>query len=171
MCRNRGLEHPNKSTLASDLIEKFVTKFEPHHKMQCCKIKDIVTNASHLKDRILNYWLVSARLWAFHESRCLIMPATWTWATCLTLLWRRSLLYRNQSIDLQIKSMDWFLYDGDLRHKRVNELHKNTKTPAASVDVIPFRLKIYPKIEFFHLFFSASDLTRWSRLNNGSTTN
>ena len=25
-----------------------------------------------------------------------------------------------QCIDLQIKSMDWFLYDRDLRHERVN---------------------------------------------------
>ena len=33
--------------------------------------------------------------------------------------WWRSLLYRNQSIDLQRKSMDWFLYDRGLRHERV----------------------------------------------------
>ena len=32
---------------------------------------------------------------------------------CLTLSWRRPLSYRNQS-------MDWFLYDNDLRHERVN---------------------------------------------------
>ena len=43
------------------------------------------------------------------------------WITLLTLLWRRSLSYRNQSIDLQSKSMDWFLYDNGLRHKRVKE--------------------------------------------------
>ena len=30
-----------------------------------------------------------------------------------------SLSYRNQSIDLRSKSMDWFLYDRDLRHERV----------------------------------------------------
>ena len=29
------------------------------------------------------------------------------------------LSYRNQSIDLLCKSMDWFLYDSGLRHKRV----------------------------------------------------
>ena len=29
--------------------------------------------------------------------------------------------YRNQSIDLQSKSMDWFLYDNGLRHERVKE--------------------------------------------------
>ena len=36
-----------------------------------------------------------------------------------TLLWRRFLSYRNQSIDLQSISMDWFLYDRDFRHARV----------------------------------------------------
>ena len=35
--------------------------------------------------------------------------------------WRRSLSYRNQLIDLLWKSMDWFLYDGNLRHERVNK--------------------------------------------------
>ena len=33
----------------------------------------------------------------------------------LTLPWRRSLSYRNQR-----KSTDWFLYDGDFRHERLN---------------------------------------------------
>ena len=37
----------------------------------------------------------------------------------LTLSWRRP-LYRNQSIDLWSKSVDWFLYDNGLRHERVN---------------------------------------------------
>ena len=37
----------------------------------------------------------------------------------LTFSWQMSLLYRNQSIDLQNKSMDCFLYDRDLRHERV----------------------------------------------------
>ena len=30
--------------------------------------------------------------------------------------------YRDQSIDLQIKSMDCFLYDKELRHERVKKL-------------------------------------------------
>ena len=34
---------------------------------------------------------------------------------CLTLLWRISLSYRNQSIS---KSVDWLLYDRDLRNER-----------------------------------------------------
>ena len=37
----------------------------------------------------------------------------------LTLSWRRTLSYRNQSIDLLRKSMNWFLYDNGLRHERV----------------------------------------------------
>ena len=31
--------------------------------------------------------------------------------------------YRNQSTDLQGKSMDWFLYDRDFHHKRVRVEH------------------------------------------------
>ena len=37
------------------------------------------------------------------------------------LSWRRSLSYKNQSIDLQSKSKDWFLYDRDVRHEKVKE--------------------------------------------------
>ena len=39
----------------------------------------------------------------------------------LTLSRRRPLSYRNQSIDLLRKSMDWFLYDNGLRLERVKE--------------------------------------------------
>ena len=37
----------------------------------------------------------------------------------LTLSWRRSLSYRNTSIDLPFRLVDWFLYDRDFRHERV----------------------------------------------------
>ena len=40
----------------------------------------------------------------------------------LPLWWRRSRSYKNQSIDLQSKSMDWFLCDSDLRHKKIKRL-------------------------------------------------
>ena len=43
----------------------------------------------------------------------------WVWKG-LTLLWRGSLSYRNQSIDFFCKSMDWFLYNRGLRHERIN---------------------------------------------------
>ena len=37
----------------------------------------------------------------------------------LSLSYRRSLSYRNQTIDFQSKSMDWFLYDRRRRYERV----------------------------------------------------
>ena len=37
----------------------------------------------------------------------------------VTLSWRTSLSYRNQSIDFQTKSMDWFIHDKDFRYERV----------------------------------------------------
>ena len=40
----------------------------------------------------------------------------------LTFSWQRPSSYRNQSIDLRSKSMDWFLYDNGLRHERVKVL-------------------------------------------------
>ena len=40
----------------------------------------------------------------------------------LTLSRRRPISYRNQSIDLQSKSIDWFLYDIGLRRERVKDI-------------------------------------------------
>ena len=54
-------------------------------------------------------------------SRTLSNIYSWTFfQKYFTLLWRRSLSYKNQSIDLQSESMDWLLYDRDNRHERVN---------------------------------------------------
>ena len=51
----------------------------------------------------------------------------------LTLSWQRPLSYRNQSIDLQSKSLDWFLYDNSLRHERVkHEREKHNVKELAS---------------------------------------
>ena len=41
------------------------------------------------------------------------------WKCSLIVSWQKSISYRNQSIYLFCKSMGWFLYDRDLRHKRV----------------------------------------------------
>ena len=40
----------------------------------------------------------------------------------LTLSRRKSLSYRNQSINMQSRSMDWLLYDKDFLHEKVNAL-------------------------------------------------
>ena len=45
----------------------------------------------------------------------------------LTISWRRLLSYRNQSIDLPSKSMDWFLNDNGLCHEKVNNSQNITK--------------------------------------------
>ena len=42
------------------------------------------------------------------------------YATDLTISWRMSLSYRNQSVDLLSKRFDSFLYDSYIRHERVN---------------------------------------------------
>ena len=51
----------------------------------------------------------------------------------LTLSWRRSLPYRIQSVDMQSKSMDWCLYDGDLRHEVVSHYRKHY-----TIDLVTF---------------------------------
>ena len=43
----------------------------------------------------------------------------WNLPNKLILSWRRPLSYRNQSIDLPRKLMDWFLYNNGLCHERV----------------------------------------------------
>ena len=45
----------------------------------------------------------------------------------LALLWRRSLLYGNQSIDLQSKSIDWFLYHRGFHHERFKDAHSDLR--------------------------------------------
>ena len=44
----------------------------------------------------------------------------------LALSRQRSLSYRNKSIDFHRKSMDWFLYDRDLRNERVNPIDNSS---------------------------------------------
>ena len=59
-------------------------------------------------------FLWTGTIFFFHLAR-----QTHVSTNCLTLSGRRPLSYRNQSIDLQSKSVNWFLYDNGLRHKRV----------------------------------------------------
>ena len=61
----------------------------------------------------------------------------------LTISWRRPLSYRNQSIYLQSKSMDWFLYDNGLGHERVK----------------PFQPSVAFHIETNHLIRSVNQMT------------
>ena len=64
------------------------------------------------KSPVENYALKNLRT----DSQCLWMKSVFN------LSWRRSLLYRNQSNDLQNESVDWFLYDKNHRHEIVDAL-------------------------------------------------
>ena len=59
-------------------------------------------------------WEISPKVIEITETEILLPTIN-----CLTLSWRMPIPYRNQSIDLQSKSMDWFLYDIGLRNERV----------------------------------------------------
>ena len=52
---------------------------------------------------------------------------------CVTLSWRKPLSYRNKSIDLQSKSIDWFLYDNGLRHERVKVSNRSTRNTRCEI--------------------------------------
>ena len=71
------------------------------------------------------------------------------WEHLLTFSWRRPLSYRNQSSDLQSKSMDWFLYDNGLRHERVKKTMVSTLASKKRAYLITIRgrhlLDIFPK--------------------------
>ena len=66
----------------------------------------------------MSIWLICLLLIILYEGEFAINFLL----THLALSWRRSLSYRNHSIDLQSKSMEWFLYDSDLPHERVTVL-------------------------------------------------
>ena len=53
------------------------------------------------------------------RSTCMQCTYLTHWVIILTH-WRRFLSYRNQSDDLQSKSVDWFLYDRNILHERLN---------------------------------------------------
>ena len=59
--------------------------------------------------------------------KCLSYIACLFWGRphSLTLSWQKSLSDRNQSIDLQSKLMDWFLYDSDLHHERLKKYERS----------------------------------------------
>ena len=48
------------------------------------------------------------------------MPSIWRVSQVINYFMKEDLSYRNQSINLLCKSIDWFLYDRDVRHERVN---------------------------------------------------
>ena len=52
----------------------------------------------------------------------MLFDSVWICNMTFNFLWRRPLSYRNQSIDLERKAIDWFVYDNDLRHERIKTI-------------------------------------------------
>ena len=75
---------------------------------------------------------------------------------CLTLSWRGPLSYRNQSIDLQSRSMDWFLYDNGFRHERVKlgicDFKNFPKWWIKTVDSTDFEMHEYSRSKYLELY-------------------
>ena len=68
---------------------------------------------AHLSIKELNKWIYFN---GFIISMKMLVMENWL-DRSLTLSWRSSLSYRNQTIDLFCKLIDWFLYDKDVRHE------------------------------------------------------
>ena len=68
----------------------------------------------------------------------------------LTLWWRRLLSYRNQSIDLDSKSMDWFLYDKASVMKKLSSMVKPTDCNFA-------KYELFPSASYFFLSVNLDD--------------
>ena len=78
-----------------------------------------------------------------------------------TLSWRMPLSYRNQSIDLPPKSIDWFLYDNGLRHERVKGFYIEKYSwgligliHICYTSIIFSRILIYRELLFFRIILS-----------------
>ena len=59
------------------------------------------------------------------------------------------LSYRNQSIDLLLKSVDWFLHDNGLHHERVKQKLKHADMNNASI--IRYKSKEKLIIQYYRL--------------------
>ena len=74
----------------------------------------------------------------------------------LTLSWWRPLSYRNQSIDLQSKSVDWFLYDNGLHHERVKLTAYIFSTKGYHYEYHPENVRTFPEQAFLQICFERS---------------
>ena len=90
----------------------------------------------------------------------------------LTLSRRRPLSYRNQSIDLLPKSMDWFLYDNGLRLERVKWKSSKVNDCFISIAMHFFQYKLSQSaINYMFKGNSRNTRSRWNmfKVNNKDT--
>ena len=105
-------------------ISKLIIKTPEWH-WRCSDV--FIVNIKHISHLFLLFLLLilNREMLAGYDFQGYCNLERWQLSHCcaLTLSWRKSLSYRNQSIDLQTKSMDWFLYNRNLRHERVNPFY------------------------------------------------
>ena len=107
-----------KSDLTYQKCAEFVSRFEQEETFNQ-NIPEIIVKAFFINttnENCLNPTLIPKMLFS-----CQLLNRPQLYIYWLTLSWRRSLSYINQSIDLRSKSMDWFLCVGtsvmkDLMH-------------------------------------------------------
>ena len=87
------------------------------YKMRPLSRNGSICAKSRKKLKAINYFRKKASMQMFDRVLNTPLPKCFTFNTTLSL-WM-SLSFRNQSIDFLCKSMDWFLYDRDLRHEKV----------------------------------------------------
>ena len=82
----------------------------------------------------------------------------------ITCSWWRSLSYRNQSIDLFCKSIDWFLYDRGLRCDRVKVALLQRCYKACSRTLIANIFIIWKHVNWFAKQINSLDFLWWKPL-------
>ena len=91
-------------------------------KKKKCLVELLVIAVSYLSEfweGLTDFWDLIHQIAESSKSARYVVVNDSVWLLLLlTLSWRRPLSYKNQSIDLFCKSMDWFLYDNGLRHDR-----------------------------------------------------
>ena len=103
------------------------SKFKVNMNIQDYKMR--VLKAAFHKFYLVHSWILCPKLEHLLKMCQTLDQFFWsiscTSKMLLILSWRRSLSYRNQSIDWLCKSIDWFLYDRNLWHERVNASKKH----------------------------------------------
>ena len=87
----------------------------------------------------------------------------------LTVSLRRSLSYRNRFIDLQSKSMDWFLYDRDLRILQGQKSYKRIQNFNLLLKNIYSLYNILHLISLKSHFVLMKIVRPQARVNNGNS--
>ena len=111
----------SKTTLSQVFLLEFCEIFQKRYSFLNNREKYLLSFVLLLNSSIVVWNFIKESVYLYPFRRLPVARRTFILATSLILSWRRSLSYRYQSNDLQRKSMNWFLYDKDIRHERTKE--------------------------------------------------